>query len=480
MINRRTLLKSGIAGGIALMASNGTYSLADTRRFISRRPAVASRKFVSPAVEEFIVSVKKQIADPEIAWMFENCYPNTLDTTVHYKENGGENGAPDTFIITGDITAMWLRDSSAQVWHYLPLVNKDAHLKRMFQGLIYRQASCILLDPYANAFLEDPKQISQWATDDTVMKPGVHEHKWEVDSLCYPVRLAHGYWKQTGDTSPFNEKWLAAMDLVVKTFKEQQRFNGHGSYYFQRDGATKLDLTKDSSYGIPVKPNGMIYSAFRPSDDSSEFPFIIASNFFAKTVMRSLAEMMRTIFFDAERAAAADQIADQVEAALTQYAAPADQDRPDKIFAFEIDGFGHSLFMDDAGVPGLLSLPYLDSCTPQDPTYVATRKYAWSKDNPWFFKGKYEGIGSPHTGPGTIWPMGTILYGITSTSTDEISAAIAQLKATHAGTGFIHESFNMDNPSSFSRPWFAWVNSLFGEFIAQTLENHPELLTKKA
>ena len=469
-------MKAGIAGGLALFAANGASSSADTTQvFVSQRPAPADRKFVSQAVEDFIASTKARIADPELAWMFENCYPNTLDTTVHFKENGGEGGLPDTFVITGDITAMWLRDSSAQVWHYLPLVNKDPHLQRMFQGLINRQAACIRLDPYANAFLEDPTQVSQWASDQTIMKPGVHEHKFEVDSLCYPVRLAHGYWKATGDTTPFTDSWEAAMDLVVQTFKEQQRIHGHGPYYFQRGGPT-LDLSLDSSYGIPVNPVGLIYSAFRPSDDATQYPFFIPSNFFAVVILREMAEMLRKVRNNPAKAQIAEDLATQVESALKKYAVPDKQDRPHKIFAFEVDGLGNALYMDDAGVPGLLSLPYLGICSPKDKTYEATRAYAWSSENPWFFSGKYEGIGSPHTGPGTIWPMGTILYGLTSTNKDEIRAAIAQLKATHAGTGFIHESFNMNNPASFSRPWFAWVNSLFGEFIAQTIEQYPGVI----
>ena len=472
-------MKAGIAGGVALIASNGASSQGNTRQFVSQRPAAADRKFVSPAVDEFIQSVKQRIADPEIAWMFENCYPNTLDTTVHFKEDGGEGGVPDTFVITGDITAMWLRDSSAQVWHYLPLVNRDPRLKQLFQGLISRQSECIILDPYANAYLEDPNEVSQWATDDTEMKPGIHEHKWEVDSLCYPVRLAHAYWKETGDTTPFNDKWERAMDLVVQTFREQQRKHGHGPYYFERDGP-KLDLSKDSSYGIPVKPVGLIYSSFRPSDDATEYPFFIPSNFFAVTALRQMAEMFTKVRHNPAKAAEPEAFAAEVEVALNKYAVPEQLDRTRKIFAFEIDGFGNSLYMDDAGVPGLLSLPYLGICSPKDPVYVATREYAWSTENPWFFEGKYSGIGSPHTGPDTIWPMGTILYGLTSTSKQEVAAALAQLKATHDGTGFIHESFHMDDPANFTRTWFAWVNSLFGEFIVQTLDRFPDLLAKPA
>jgi meiotically up-regulated gene 157 (Mug157) protein len=185
-------------------------------------------------VEATISQVKTGIGDPELAWMFENCYPNTLDTTVQISELANR---PDTFVITGDIDAMWLRDSACQVWPYIPLVQDDADLQRMFRGLIGRQARSILIDPYANAFLPDPKSTKalSWAVNDlTEMRPGVAERKWEVDSLCYSIRLAYGYWKATGDVAPFDREWSRAMRLVVETFKEQQRKTGGGPYHFQR------------------------------------------------------------------------------------------------------------------------------------------------------------------------------------------------------------------------------------------------------
>ena len=203
----------------------------------SLRPEVSKRLFKSQAVEEELNLVKKDIADPEIAWLFENCYPNTLDTTVHFSESGG---IPDSFIITGDINAMWLRDSTAQVWPYLHLVNKDTQLKKLFTGLINRQTKCILIDPYANAFNAGPTG-SEWKTDLTDMKPELHERKWEIDSLCYPVRLSYHFWKQTGDRSPFNENWLKAAKMILKTFREQQRLTGKGPYKFMRTTPIQTD-----------------------------------------------------------------------------------------------------------------------------------------------------------------------------------------------------------------------------------------------
>ena len=188
----------------------------------SKRPPVEQRKFTSPAVEERIVEVKQKLGDNEMAWLFENCFPNTLDTTVRH---GVVEGKPDTFVITGDIPAMWLRDSTAQVWPYLPLAKSDEKLQQLLAGVIYRQTRCILIDPYANAF-NFGDEGSEFDKDMTAMKPELHERKWEIDSLCYPIRLSYGYMRTTGDMSPFNRQWRDAMRLVLKTFREQQRYEG--------------------------------------------------------------------------------------------------------------------------------------------------------------------------------------------------------------------------------------------------------------
>ena len=459
------------------MASPWASAGADTGAFVSRRPPLADRKFSSPAVETFIKEVQSRIADPELAWMFGNCFPNTLDTVVNFHEARGIGSVPDTFVLTGDIQAMWLRDTTAELWPYLPLMKQDPRLQQLFQGVIHRQSACIRLDPYANAFLEDPNQVSQWASDDTVMKPGVHEHKWEVDSLCSPVRLAYRYWKVTGDTAPFDAGWEQAMDLVVQTFREQQRKHGHGPYYFKRGGAP-MDLSQASSYGAPVKPNGLIFSAFRPSDDPTTYPFLIPSNFFAVVALRQMAEMLHYVRGSSRKALAASALADEVKLALKQNAAQKNA-QGDEIYAYEIDGLGNALFMDDANVPSLLSLPYIGACSTKDPVYIATRRFVWSAADPSFVVGKYQGLGSPHTGPNTIWPIGLCLWGLTSTQDSEVVWSLANLKATHAGTGFMHESYNKNDPAKYTRSWFAWANSLFGEFVVQTLDRSPHILASK-
>ena len=173
------------------------------------RPEISNRLFRSNAVEKEILRVQKLLKNAKLAWMFTNCFPNTLDTTVHFRK--GSDGKPDTFVYTGDIHAMWLRDSGAQVWPYVQLANSDPELKEMLAGVILRQFKCINIDPYANAFNDGAIPNSHWMSDLTDMKPELHERKWEIDSLCYPLRLAYHYWKTTGDASIFNEEWIQAI-----------------------------------------------------------------------------------------------------------------------------------------------------------------------------------------------------------------------------------------------------------------------------
>jgi hypothetical protein len=471
MLNRRNFIKinglttAGIGLGLKPVWS-------DVKIFESRRPPLARRKFTSKAVEETIKTIKAAIKDPELAWLFENCYPNTLDTTVNYSLT---NGRPDTFVITGDINAMWLRDSSAQVWPYLPLINNDPGLQSLIKGVLNRQAACILIDPYANAFNAGPTG-SEWDSDDTTMKPELHERKWEVDSLCYPVRLAYNYWKISGDSSFFDHNWQKAGKLIVSTFRVQQRKDGHGPYHFQRRTEVASDTAPNGGYGNPVKPVGLICSIFRPSDDATIFPFLIPSNYFAVLSLQQMAEMYRTIGKDNAAAATCEALASEVHTALQQYAT---KHHPvfGEVLAYEVDGFGNQLFMDDANVPSLLALPYLGALSQHNPVYQNTRRMVLSYSNPYFFKGTAaEGIGGPHVGLNYIWPMSIIIRALTSSDKAEIIKCLSWLKNTHADTGFMHESFNKNNPADFTRKWFAWANTLFGELIIKIHKHYPEIL----
>jgi meiotically up-regulated gene 157 (Mug157) protein len=448
------------------------YSASPQQQRSDHRPAPADRRFRSSAVEEFLVRVSSQIGDPVLQAMFLNCFPNTLDTTVI---PGEFEGKPDTAVVTGDIPAMWLRDSSAQVWPYLPLAAKDPALRRLLEGIVRRQTRCLLVDPYANAFMADLSAPPlKWSLQDhTTMKQGVGERKYELDSLCYPLRLAHGYWKATGDSTPFDEQWRAAMTLVLATMQVQQRRNGEGPYRFQRAAENPTDSLVNG-IGNPAKPIGLIASCFRPSDDACMLPFLIPSNLFAVTSLKHLAEMANTILHDSALANRANSLADEVMAALRQYGIA--NTKMGAIWAYEVDGFGSQILMDDANVPSLLGLPYLDS-SPDADLYLRTRVFVWSSANPWFFRGTAgEGVGGPHIGRGSIWPMSQIIYALTSTSESEVARMLRMLKSSAAGSGFIHESYNMDNPQIFTRPWFAWANTLFGELIAHLAVRSPALL----
>lgn len=475
MLDRRKLLKGLLAGSIA--AATSRLANSSTRQgFSPRRPPLNERKFTSRAVEEFIPRVKAGISDPHLAWMFENCYPNTLDTTVHVNV---VNGQPDTFIITGDIDAMWLRDSSCQVWPYLPLAKDDSDLRQMFCGLIGRQSRCILLDPYANAFLSDPQATKplSWAVNDrTEMRPGVAERKWEIDSLCSCIRLAHGYWHATGDVSPFTKEWVEAMYLILDTFREQQRKGSQGTYHFQRRTEVPTDTQMLGGYGNPAQPIGLIYSMFRPSDDACLYSLSVPSNLFAVVSLRQLSNMAGAVLHDAPFAAACSGLAQEIETALLRYGRYRDA-TAGEIWAYEIDGFGNQLLMDDANLPSLLGLPYLDCCPSDDVIYRSTRSRVLSPANPYFFKGTAaEGIGGPHVGLDMIWPISIITRALTSSEESEIRQCLVWLKSTDAETGFVHEAFHKNNPAQFTRPWFAWANSLFGELIVKLSQEHPQLL----
>ncbi len=459
-MKKKLLTAASIALGVSLTASAQTFE--------SRRPAEEERLFTSEKIEQVIDDVTSQLTNPKLAWMFRNCFPNTLDTTVHFRED--KDGNPDTFVYTGDIHAMWLRDSGAQVWPYVQFAAQDEHLRRMIAGVINRQFLSITIDPYANAFNDGPTG-GHWMTDGTDMNPNDHERKWEIDSQCYPIRLAHEYWKVTGDTSVFGDKWIDGMKAILATLREQQRKEGHGSYRFTRVTDRQLDTKCCNGMGNPVKPCGLIASSFRPSDDATTFEFLVPSNFFAVTSLRKAAEILATVNHDILMAGECRALADEVETALKENAVVY-HPKFGNIYAFEVDGFGNSYLMDDANVPSLLALAYLGDVAPDNPVYRNTRRFVLSDSNPYFFKGTAgEGIGGPHIGYDMIWPMSIMMRAFTSTDDNEIRDCIVMLMNTDAGTGFMHESFHKDNPENFTRAWFAWQNTLFGELILKLIHD---------
>jgi meiotically up-regulated gene 157 (Mug157) protein len=471
-MNRRTFVQNATLLTTSLALPSAVFAAA-APAFPVVRPAASQRRFRSKAVEAAITEFKKKVKDPELGWLFENCFPSTLDTTVTYSQR---DGRPDTYVITGDIDAMWLRDSSAQVWPYLQLIDKDAELRQLVAGVINRQTRCIIKDPYANAFYGDNTKVGEWKTDHTDMQAGVHERKWEIDSLCYPIRLAYHYWKKTGDAKPFDAQWQQAVKATLQTFRAQQRKDGLGPYHFQRNTTNSTDTQPMKGYGYPIKPVGLICSAFRPSDDATLYSFLVPSNFFAVVSLRQASEMVASLAQDAALAKDLTALADEVDAALRQHAV-VDHPQHGKIYAYEVDGFGSQVLMDDANVPSLIALPYLGAVPLTDPVYQNTRKFLLSQANPFFFKGTAaEGIGGPHVGQDMIWPIAITTRGLTSTDDAEIRACVQSLRATHAGTGYMHESFHKDDPKKFTRSWFAWANTIFGEFLWKVYQEKPQLL----
>lgn len=428
MNQRREVLRGLISTAVgATLAAGKPYVFATPaqRDFASARPAPSQRKFSSRAVETRIAEVKRAIADPELAWLFENCFPNTLDTTVTLDMR---DGRPDTRVITGDINAMWLRDSSAQVTPYVRLARDDKELQRLIVGVINRQTMCILIDRYANAFSFGANACPWGVKDKPPLTPELCERKWEIDSLCYPIRLSHSYWTITGDTSCFHADWLRASGLIVQTFREQQRLNGPGPYRFQRTTDNPIDTPPFNGLGNPARPVGLIHSAFRPSDDACVYPFLIPANLYAVVALKQLAEILSTALSEQKLARECRALAQEITAAVNTYG-KASVRRYGLVYAYEVDGFGNQLFMDDANVPSLLSLPYLGCCSANDPVYGRTRAFILSGDNPYFFPGRAaEGIGGPHVGLNMIWPLGIIMRALTSTNDKEILDCLRMLK----------------------------------------------------
>ena len=462
-----------IAAGGELILKMGSepkvwYCAEEPETYEDQRPLVEDRLFTSKAVEQEIERVCGLLENPRLRWMFANCYPNTLDTTVHYGEES--EGLPDTFVYTGDIPAMWLRDSGAQVWPYVRYVNEDPSLRKMIAGVIRRQFKCICIDPYANAFNVEPVGAAN-ETDWPAANPYVFERKWELDSHCYPIRLAYEYWKKTGDDTIFDSTWHEAITKMVAVMREQQRKDGPGRYRFLRVTDRQLDTKCVVGKGNPINPVGLIASAFRPSDDATTFEFLVPSNFMAVSSLRKAAEILSEVNEDPELAAECLSLASEVEKALKEYAV---YEHPEfgKIYAYEVDGFGSRFLMDDANVPSLLAMSYLGDVPADDPVYMNTRRFVWSEANPYFHRGAAgEGIGGPHIMSDVIWPMSIMMKAFTSDDDEEIRDCICQLMTTDAGTGFMHESFYKHDSEVFTREWFAWQNTLFGELILKIIDD---------
>ena len=406
---------------------------------------------------------EKLKAYPKLAELYRNCYPNTLETTIKEKEDGS------VFVLTGDIPAMWLRDSTAQVSHYLPLAGEDEETREIIRGVIRTQFSYIIKDPYANAFNEEANDRGH-VNDIPKKSPWVWERKYEIDSLCYPVRLAYLYWKATEDGSIFDSDFETAAHEIVKLWRLEQRHFENSPYRFTREGCRWSDTLHNNGMGMPVSYTGMTWSGFRPSDDACTFGYLVPSNMFAIVVLKYLIEISASFFSDEDFAEDCRILIEEIENGIQSYAI-FDHPKYGRIYACETDGMGNRKLFDDANVPSLLSIPYIGYADKNDEMYKRTRAFILSGDNPYFYKGKYgEGVGSPHTKPGFIWHIALSMQGLTSDDPDEIKGILGILANTDADTGYMHEGFNADDPSDFTRKWFAWSNSIFAEFVEYAVD----------
>lgn len=410
--------------------------------------------------------IEKKISGSEnkkIKKMLKQCFLNTLETTVKWKNN-------EAFVITGDIPAMWLRDSSVQVKHYIPYVNEVEGLGAVIESLIKRQIGFIIHDPYANAFNSEANWHGH--KDETDLSPIVWERKYEIDSLCYPIWLSYSYYKSTGRTNIFNKNFLLAMKTIIATFKIEQNHVKDSTYTFKRYNCPDSDTLSNNGKGSKVGYTGMTWSGFRPSDDSCKYGYLVPANMMASVILGYIEEFSIQFYNDKNLAEEASVLQKEIDQGINDYGIY-NHPKFGNIYAYETDGLGNYNLMDDANVPSLLSIPYIGYLDTTDPVYQNTRRFILSKENPYYYKGTHaKGIGSPHTPPDYIWPISLAIQGLTSNNIEEQKEIFNTLISTDGNTGFMHEGFNVNNPEEFTRSWFAWANSIFSEFVIFYMNFH--------
>ena len=427
------------------------------------------RKRDYEAIQKTIDLVREHFGtESRIPEMFEKCISNTLSTTIKTLEDGS------VFVITGDIPAMWLRDSACQLRPFILFAKEEPEIEDIIVGLVKKQMQCILIDPYANAFNETANSRG-FADDKTDMKPELWERKYEIDSLCYPMQLSYLLWKNTGCTRHFTEEWKQAARLVLRTFRTEQDHENHSPYHFERMNCVHTDTLSREGKGALVKSNiGLIWSGFRPSDDSCIYGYLIPSNMLASVILSNIAEIAQEVYKDETLAKEAKEFSDEVRQAIEKYAII--PGREEEAYAYEVDGFGEYNIMDDANLPSLLSMPYYGYCDKNNVRYQNTRKMVLSDMNPYYYNGsKMRGIGSPHTPERYVWHMSLAIQGITAQDEAEREEMIRMIEETDAGTGLMHEAVNIDDPTDYTRPWFSWANSVFCELVLECCDIRVQL-----
>ncbi len=410
------------------------------------------------------ITDKLKIKYPELAPFFKGCFLNTIETTVTKLDDGGY------FVITGDIPAMWLRDSAAQLTHYIRYANEDENLKEIIRSVIARQAEFVCLDPYANAFNAAPNSHSH--NDETDFYHDlIWERKYEVDSLCAPLYLAHQYYITTLDDSIFTEQFRKMMYIIFDVFKKEQNHFQSSTYYFNRQNCPQTDTLPCDGKGNDVAYTGMTWSGFRPSDDRCVYGYLVPSNMMAVCALKKAAEMANIGYEDNKLESECRSLAFDIDEGIKEHGVY-EHPKFGNIYAYEVNGKGDIILMDDANSPSLLSAPYLGYSKKDDEIYQNTRKFILSINNPWYFEGRVaKGVGSPHTGTNKIWHIALTMQALTSDNKDEIENCLKMIANSHAGTFLMHESFDKDDDTLFTRPWFAWANSLFAELMIRLVED---------
>ncbi len=410
------------------------------------------------------ITDKLKVKYPELAPFFKGCFLNTIETTVTKLDDGGY------FVITGDIPAMWLRDSAAQLTHYIRYANEDENLKEIIRSVIARQAEFVCLDPYANAFNAVPNSHSH--NDETDFYHDlIWERKYEVDSLCAPLYLAYQYYMATLDDSIFTEQFRKMMYIIFEVFKKEQNHFQSSTYYFNRQNCPQTDTLPCDGKGNDVAYTGMTWSGFRPSDDRCVYGYLVPSNMMAVCALKKAAEMANIGYEDNKLESECRSLAFDIDEGIKEHAIY-EHPKFGEIYAYEVNGKGDIILMDDANSPSLLSAPYLGYVKKDDEIYQNTRKFILSINNPWYFEGRVaKGVGSPHTGNNKIWHIALTMQALTSSSIEEVEKCLSMIANSHAGTFLMHESFDKDDDTLFTRPWFAWANSLFAELLIRLVEN---------
>ncbi|KAH1847242.1 hypothetical protein KXX54_008853 [Aspergillus fumigatus] len=441
-----------------------------------QRPAIECRTFSSPEVEKVIDEVTSRMVDKDLAQLFRNAFPNTLDTTIRWhtdgstaakktKKDGAQWQGPQSFIVTGDINAEWLRDSTNQLSGYQALAKKDKALHNLILGAINTQAEFVIQSPYCNAFQPPPPsglKPTPNGQDDKVhpaYEPSVvFECKYELDSLAHFLALGTQFFENTGSTEFLTERWYMALNTLLSVLDAQSQptFNEEGQfvtnqYTFQRTTTAGTETLSLGGIGNPLNNGtGLIRSAFRPSDDATILGYFIPPNAMMSVQLKKTADVIKAAGGSADLVKKLRQRGEELDHAVREHGVVHHSKYGD-VFAFEVDGYGSRILI--------------------------TRKMILDKSgNPYYLTGSaFHGIGGPHIGLQNAWPMSLLVQAMTSDSEAEITECI-NLVRNSSLLGLVHESINVNNIKDYTRPWFAWANSVFAQTILKIAAERPHLI----